>query len=125
MERGDQFIAFDIKAGYRHFSLRASIRKFFLFHYNGRYFRCIGLPFGWSRSAFWFVNLLKQFVRSLREWGYRVLGYIDDVLVAPSVGRSAIMEDSVDASEKIGALKSRLRLARHQTKGVLGAVLQG
>jgi hypothetical protein len=67
VEKEDHFISFDIKADYRHFLLHPSIRNFVLFHYGGRYFRCIALPSGWSRSAFWFVNLLQPFVGRLRR----------------------------------------------------------
>jgi hypothetical protein len=73
VEKEERLISFDIKAGHRHFLLHPSIRNFFLFHYGGRYFRCIALPFGWSLAAFWFVNLLKPFVGRMRRWCYRVL----------------------------------------------------
>lgn len=69
LDEDDNFISFDIKAGYRHFYLHPSIRDYFLFHYDGRYFRCIALPFGWSRSALWLILLLKPFVHRVREWG--------------------------------------------------------
>lgn len=40
-EEVDHFISFDVKSGYHHFCLHPSIRNFFLFHWEGRYFRCI------------------------------------------------------------------------------------
>lgn len=51
-------------------------------------------------------------------WGYRVLSYIDDFLVAPSVGRAASGADCCMARELIGGLMRDLGLARHPTKGV-------
>lgn len=120
IEKGNSFISFDIKAGYRHFYLHPSIRDFFLFHYNGRYFQRIALPFGWSRSAFWFITLLKPFVHRMREWGCRALGYIDDFLVAPRVGGGAKEEDCEEAAAKITWLMRELGLEKHGSKGVWG-----
>ena len=118
IQEGERFISFDVKSGYHHFFLHASIRNYFLFHFRGRYFRCIALPFAWCRAAFWFVNLMKPFVGRVRRWGYRVLEYIDDFLVAPSVGRPATTDDCVEASDKIDALMRVLGIRRHPTKGV-------
>ena len=118
VEEGDRFISFDVKSGYHHFFLHPSIRNFFLFHWEGRYFRCIALPFAWCRAAFWFVNLMKPFVGRMRKWGYRILEYIDDFLVAPSVGRVATADDCLQASSRIDWLMGELGLARHPTKGV-------
>jgi hypothetical protein len=93
VEEGDHFISFDIEGGYRYFFLAEPVRNFFLFPYDGRVYRCIALPFGWSRSAYWFVNLLKPFVRKLRKWDYWTFPYVDDFLMAPSVGRAATSLD--------------------------------
>lgn len=91
-----------------------------MFHYDGRYYRCIALPFGWSRSAFWFILLLKPFVRRIREWGHRVLSYIDDLLVALRVGGNASEEDCEKASRRILDLVGKLGLKKHGKKGFLG-----
>eukprot|EP00173_Palmaria_palmata_P001790 Plantae.Rhodophyta-Palmaria_palmata.ctg20414.p1 GENE.Plantae.Rhodophyta-Palmaria_palmata.ctg20414~~Plantae.Rhodophyta-Palmaria_palmata.ctg20414.p1 ORF type:complete len:193 (-),score=23.34 Plantae.Rhodophyta-Palmaria_palmata.ctg20414:27-605(-) len=117
VEKGERFISFDVKAGYHHFLLHESIRNYFLFHFQGRYFRCIALPFAWCRAAFWFFNLMKPFVGKIRKWDYRVLEYIDDFLVAPSIGRPAKREDCVEASAKIEALMRVLGIGRHANKG--------
>ena len=120
VEKGDSFLSFDIKAGYRHFFLHPSVRNFFLFHYGGRYFRCIALPFAWCRSAFYFVNLLKPFVGKIRRWGSGVLPYIDDFLVAPAIGRPSTGTDCLEISLKIDGLMRKIGLQRHDTKGVWG-----
>jgi hypothetical protein len=39
-------VSFDIQAGYRHFRLAPQMRDWFLFRYDGRFYRCIALPFG-------------------------------------------------------------------------------
>jgi hypothetical protein len=56
----------------------------------------------------------------IRSWGYRVLGCIDDFLVAPSVGRTSTVFDCAVASARIERLMDQLGIARHPTKGVRG-----
>lgn len=119
MERGDMMLSFDVKAGYRHFFLHPDMRDFFLFHYAGRYFRCIALPFGWGRSPMWFTKMMRGFVRYMREkMCYRVLPYIDDFLVAPSPpGRPATERDVSNAQRNIARLMRRLGITRKVGKG--------
>lgn len=121
LRKDDHLISFDIKSGYRHFSLHPDVRNYFLFHFNGQFFRCKALPFGWSRSAFWFTNLIKPLVAHLRErFGMRVLPYIDDFLLAPTLGRVSTREDCKRASVEIDVLLRLLGIARHPSKGVWG-----
>lgn len=114
----DHFLSMDIYKGYRAFRLHTVMRDWFIFRYQGRFFRSIALPFGWGRSPLWFTQLVAPFVRKLRECGYRVLSYIDDFLVAPSPhGTVATPADCVRARRRIDALMSALGLVRHPTKG--------
>lgn len=53
---------------------------------------------------FLFVNLTKPFVKRMKEWGYRFLGYTDDFFVEASSGGAATMVDNVRAPEKIEGL---------------------
>jgi hypothetical protein len=50
LEKGDHMASFDIKSSYRHFRLAPRMRDWFCFRYDGRFLRCIALPFGWGRS---------------------------------------------------------------------------
>jgi Reverse transcriptase (RNA-dependent DNA polymerase) len=119
LEKGDHMVSFDIMSGYRHFRLVPRLRDWFFFRYNGRFFRCITLPFGWGRSTLWFTQLLFPVVRHLRtELRYRVLTYIDDFLVAPTcAGRVARLWDCHRATNEIETLLSRLGLTKHASKG--------
>jgi hypothetical protein len=45
-----------VKSGYRHFYLHPRMRDYFLFHYGGRFYRYVALPFGWGRSVLCFAN---------------------------------------------------------------------
>jgi hypothetical protein len=91
---------------------------FFLFHYGGRFFRCVALPFGWGRSRLWFTQLMEPMVRALRKKRWRVLVYVDDFLVVPSpVGKVARIRQCSRATRWISGLLSRLGVSRHPTKG--------
>lgn len=67
MENEDFMFSFDINSDYQHFSLHLDMRDYFLFHYNGRLFRCITLPFSWGRSTMWFTKMLRTVVRYMRN----------------------------------------------------------
>lgn len=124
LKQGDHLISFDIKSGYRHFYLHKEVRNFFLFKYDGRYFRCIALPFGWSRSPYLFINLLRPVVKKLRtEKGYRMLG-IDDFVIAPSKDQASTVGDCEEASAYVDWLLHQLGVKRHPVKGVWGAGVQ-
>lgn len=118
MEQGDMMFSFDIKAGYRHFYVHPDMRNF-LFHYCGRYFRCVALPFGWGRSPMWCTKMMRGFVRYMREkLGYRVMPYIDDFLVISArVGRVAQESDVTDARIRVTRLIKRLGITRKVGKG--------
>lgn len=109
---------FDVKAGYRHFYMHPDMRDFFFFHYRGRYFKCIVLPFGWGRSPMWFTNIMRDFVWYMRErLSYLVLSYIDDFLVAPSQPVRASNERDVSAAHtRISRLMYRFGITQNVRK---------
>ena len=81
----DHLLSFDIEKGYHHFRLHPDIRNWFLFRIDGRYFRCIALPFGWKLSPFYFIKLMRPFVEYVRNrLNLRIHPYMDDFLVAVS-----------------------------------------
>jgi hypothetical protein len=43
--KNNHFMSWEVKFGYRHFYLHPKMREFFLFHYGGRFYRCVALPF--------------------------------------------------------------------------------
>jgi hypothetical protein len=52
--------------------------------------------------------------------GYRVLSYVDDYAIDPSLGRPASLADFRRASRRLDALLLRYGLTRHPSKGVWG-----
>lgn len=118
LQHGDHFLSMDLYKGYRHFRLAPAMRDWFIFRYEGRYYQCVALPFGWGRSPLWFTQLMVVFVRELRRVGYRVLSYLDDFLIAPSKwGITSTSEHCQVASRYIDGLLERLGLRRHPEKG--------
>ena len=61
---------------------------------------------------------MAPFVQELRHWGYRVLAYLDDFLVAPSpYGTAAGPQDCAAARGHIAELMTQQGLQRHPEKG--------
>lgn len=119
LKKGERLLSFDLSAGYRHIHLHLDRYSLFLFSYEGRTYRCLALPFGWNGSAFHFKRLMRPFVGYMRNvWGYRVLLYLDDYLVAPGARSVATAVDCRRAVARIQCLMDMLGLARHPRKGV-------
>lgn len=122
LKRGDHMISFDWKGGYRHFALHSKMWNWFLFHYDGRFYRCIALPFGWTRSPYWFCHILSPLTRYIRSaLNCRVLTWIDDYLLVPGVGTvPSTSEDCEVLCTVLDPLFARLGMLRHPQKGVWG-----
>jgi hypothetical protein len=112
-----------VRSGYRHFYLHPRMRDYFLFHYGGRIYSCIALPFGWGRSGLWFMKLMRPVVKHPRsELGYRVLPWINDFVCAPTDGRRpATGSDCWKAGSRPDAIFGGLGLTRHPDKGCWGS----
>lgn len=55
----------------------------------------------------------------------RVLPYIDDFLLASSVGRDSMKEDCMEVSRRLDVVLDGLGLERHESNGVWGRATQG
>lgn len=122
----DNLLPMDLSSGYNHFRLHPDMRQYFTVTVqfsdgSCRYFQYIALPFGWSRSGYWFCRLVERFWTMVRQrLSYRVRSYIDDFLIAPSMGRASTKQDYFRASALLDKLLDRYGLTRHPTKGVWG-----
>ena len=56
----------DLRDCYHHFRLHTAIRKHFNFEMNGKYYRCVALPFGWSLAPAFCTKLLRPVIAILR-----------------------------------------------------------
>lgn len=112
MEAQDTLMSWDIKSGYRHLRLHPYMRDFFLFRYDGRYYRFTALPFGWGPSALYFTNLMRPVAQYIRnKWCWRVLPYLDDFLLAPALpGRAFTPADCAIARKRLTRLMCRVGL---------------
>lgn len=125
VRKGDRMISFDVKAGYRHLRLHPDMLDDFVFCYNGVYYQCLAMPFGWGPAAYWFTRFMAPVIKKIRSWGYLVLVYIDDVLVIPRRrARYSGRRDCRAASHRIGELLLRLGITKHPEKGHWGAGVQ-
>ncbi len=120
VRRGDHMLSFDVESGYRHLRLHPSMRDYFCFEYNGKYYQCLAPPVGMA-SAYWFTRLLSPVIERIRSWGCLVLVYLDDVLVIPRRWGVATARDCRRTSARIDALLLRLGVARHPSKGCWGS----
>ena len=64
--RHDVFIKFDLSDAYHHVALQEAHRHLFQFRVGSQVYECIGLPFGWKCSPFYFAKIAKQVVKHLR-----------------------------------------------------------
>jgi hypothetical protein len=101
LERGEKMVSFDIQAGYLHIRIAPQMTDWFFFRYDGRFYRCIAIPFGWGRIPMWFNQLVVPMVRKLRQQ-HRVLAYLDDFLICSvKSGRVASIRDCRKATQVI------------------------
>jgi Reverse transcriptase (RNA-dependent DNA polymerase) len=109
--RNAWMVSFDLQDGYYHLAIKEEDRKYFTFCVNGKCYRCVGLPFGWTASPRIFTKLMRPVVQALRNmatptpadgWSahrkkrrrhtLRVLPYLDDFLLiahTPAAAASA------------------------------------
>lgn len=118
IQGGDHFLSMDIEKRYRYLRLHPFMRDWFIFRYQGRYFRCVALPLGWGRALLWFERIMDPFVREVRSYGYRGLPYLDDFLIAPApYGVVSSKRHCYDAKVRIECLMRQLLIKRQETKG--------
>jgi hypothetical protein len=124
-------ISMDLKSDYHHLRLHPDMRQYFsvsVMTVDGmvRYFQYIALPFGWSRSGYWFIQIVTRFWTYVtRVLGCRVQSYIDYFLICPSLGRRSTEEDCVKASMTLDGLLAGYELIRHPRKGGVGTRVEG
>lgn len=87
---------------------------YFVFEFDGEYYQCLAIPFGWGPSAALFCQFLRFFVSHVRgELEYSLLWYLD-VYLLPSQGDGS-PESVLEAARKIQVLMVKLGLLRHTT----------
>jgi hypothetical protein len=88
-----------------------------------RYFRYLALPFGWSRSGYWFSRLASPYLATFKSrFGYRVLSYVDHYLICRSTGTASKKMDCLRVLTRLDKLFLRYGITRHPKIGFGGWV---
>ena len=82
--RGDFFISIDLKDAYFSIPIADNHRKFLRFVWNGNLYQYNVLCFGLASAPRVFTKCMKPLITSLREKGYRISIYIDDLILMHS-----------------------------------------
>ena len=81
LQRDDWLVKLDLKDAYLTVPLHSSHRNFLAFRWRGQLWRFRTLPFGLSSAQYTFTKLMKPVVAILRKLGFRLILYLDDMLV--------------------------------------------
>ena len=71
----------DDKSGYDYMLMSENSKSLLGFQWDGHYFQCNTLPFGWKNSAFVYHTIILQVISLLRQLSVSCLLYIDDRLI--------------------------------------------
>ena len=77
----DLAITLDLKDAYFHIPIAVRHRRFLQFIWRGQAYRYTALLFGLSKNPLCFTKVTKPVVQHLRVRGYRIVFYLDDVLL--------------------------------------------
>ena len=86
IQKGDFFWKVDLKDVYLTVLMSSASQTLLGFQWDGRRFQFRALPFGLSSAPWIFTKILHPVIAVLRQWGYRLVVYLDDIL---AIGRSA------------------------------------
>ncbi|KAA6400393.1 MAG: putative Transposon Ty3-G Gag-Pol polyprotein [Streblomastix strix] len=96
IQKGDYSTHLDMEKAYHHVRVNQELQKYFGFHFRGKAYTYVGLPFGWNRSPMVFCRIMKQAVKAIREkWKVRVIQYIDDILLL-SQDKEQLKKDTIE-----------------------------
>ena len=99
MTEGCFFGSIDLKDAYFSINIREKSRKFFRFRFNNILYQFIGLPQGYKDSPRIFTKVMLPVLKTLREKGHKLVGYIDDFCVKADTKPACI--NSLSTSKKL------------------------
>ena len=81
LRQGDWLVKVDLKDGYFMVPVHPDHHPYLRFVLEGVTYQFTCLPFGLACTPWVFTKLMKTVVTLLRSWGFRMIIYIDDILV--------------------------------------------
>ena len=81
---GDYLVSIDLKDAYFSIPIFKPHRKFLRFKWSDQTYEFTCLTFGYSLAPRVFTKVLKHVISHLRENGYRVVIFLDDILLIGS-----------------------------------------
>ena len=81
LRKGDHMTSIDLKDTYFSVLIHKSSQRFLGFIWGTKHYTFLGLPFGLSSAPRIFTKLLKPVAAFLRKQGYRIIIYLDDVIL--------------------------------------------
>ena len=91
VQKGDFFCKVDLKDAYLTVPMSSASQTLLEFQWNGRQFQFRALPFGLVPAPWIFTKILHPVIAVLRRWGYRLVVYLDDILVIGCSAGEAIL----------------------------------
>ena len=80
IQKGDFFWKVDLKDVYLTVLMSSASQTLLGFQWDGRRFQFRALPFGLSSAPWIFTKILHPVIAVLRQWGHRLVVYLDDIL---------------------------------------------
>ena len=92
MKKGDWFVELDLKDAYLTIPLHPDHQKFLRFEWRGKVYQYVCMAFGLAPAPRVFNKLLKVVVAYLRCRGFRLVIYLDDILIMNSSKEGALAD---------------------------------
>ena len=91
VQKRDFFCKVELKDAYLTVLMSSASQTLLGFQWNGRQFQFRALPFGLVPAPWIFTKILHPVIAVLRQWGYRLVVYLDDILVIGCSAGEAIL----------------------------------
>ena len=59
----------DLSDAYHHLSLHPNLRRYFCFKIDNKFYRCVGVPFGWKLAPYAYTKFTRPIITALRSPG--------------------------------------------------------
>lgn len=113
VRKGDWLAKIDLKDAYLTVPIKPDFRKFLCFKWEGKFYSFVSMPFGLASAPRAFTKLLRPVAAFLRKEGFRLVVYLDDILIL-----ATSKEEARAAIKKVRALLESLGFVISSEKSV-------